>query len=577
MIVGFFFWIADTLHDFFAQPGLGFMSALWQAHNPMEIRERLIGTAFGVFVAVLGVLMYARMERKRGAAERMARRTTRRFEKLWDHLSTGVFISTLDGTFLHINDASWRMAGFASADEAFSIRAQSLYADPADRERMIQGLRDHGVVKNLEMLSRRQDGSTYWISMSAAVIDDEEGEPPHILGMIEDITQRKTVERVLRESEQLFRSIFTMSPAGTIAVDLDYKLIQANPAFCSFLGYEPEELIGRSVREITHPEDRTIGFDYFDLMRDGELEHHKLEKRYVTRDGNTVWAFVSVRSVRDLSGSPLYFLSIVIDITARKKAEAERDAAQNELMRVNTELEKRVRERTVELEIANDELESFSYSVSHDLRAPLRGIDGWTLAILEDYSDKLDDKGKEYLMRVRGETSRMNDLVTNLLSLARVARAEMRTEEISLSRLAQEAAHVVAKTDPSRNVAWIIEPGLTVSGDIGLLEVLMRNLLDNAFKFTARSAAPACIEVGRVKDLPVPTFFVRDNGAGFDPAYADKLFVPFQRLHGISEFPGTGVGLATVQRIVRRHGGRAWAESRPDQGATFYFTLSAPE
>lgn len=221
---------------------------------------------------------------------------------------------------------------------------------------------------------------------------------------------------------------------------------------------------------------------------------------------------------------------------------------------------------------ANRELEAFSYSVSHDLRTPLRGIDGFSQALVEDAGPALPPEARRHIERIRSATQRMGHLIDDLLALSKVSRADMKPERIDLSDLAAQIVADVRRQSPSREVTVTIAPDLSATGDPWLLRVALENLLDNAWKFTGHRDR-ATIDVGRVHDGATPAFYVRDNGAGFDPAYAGKLFGPFQRLHAASEFPGTGVGLATVQRIVRRHGGRVWAEAKPEQGACFYFTL----
>jgi light-regulated signal transduction histidine kinase (bacteriophytochrome) len=254
--------------------------------------------------------------------------------------------------------------------------------------------------------------------------------------------------------------------------------------------------------------------------------------------------------------------SAIRDITQRKKAEEALELQRIELARSN-----------VEMTAANKELEAFSYSVSHDLRAPLRSIDGFSLALLEDYSEKLDDEGKKHLQRVRAATQRMGDLIDDMLNLSRVTRASMRLENVNVSGLAGEVTEELKKTQPERRVEFRIEKGLEAKADSHLLRIVLENLLDNAWKFTSKRTE-ARIEFGKTSNHGTPAFFVRDDGAGFDPACADRLFGAFQRLHATSEFPGTGVGLATVQRIVHRHGGRIWAESSVGHGATFFFTLT---
>ena len=263
-------------------------------------------------------------------------------------------------------------------------------------------------------------------------------------------------------------------------------------------------------------------------------------------------------------------LSVLIDAFNGMLSQIqERDAA---LQRAHDELEQRVQERTTELATINKELESFSYSVSHDLRAPLRSIDGFSQALLEDYSDKLDSSAQDYLHRVRRAAQHMAVLIDDMLSLSRVTRSAMRREKLDLSTLAKSIAADLQQGEPGRRAEFIIENDLTVVGDSHLLRAAMENLLRNAWKYTSAHSS-ARIEFGRSEQNGKCTFFVRDDGAGFDSRYADRLFGVFQRLHTAAEFPGTGVGLATVQRIIHRHGGEIWAEGAVEKGATFYFTL----
>jgi len=243
---------------------------------------------------------------------------------------------------------------------------------------------------------------------------------------------------------------------------------------------------------------------------------------------------------------------------------------------LNDELERRVQERTAELEETNRQLESFSYSVSHDLRAPLRAIDGFGQALLEDYDDQVNDGMRRYLSRIRAATLRMAQLIDDLLNLARISRATLSWHDVDLTVLAHQVLANLGQSEPERKVDTLVWEGMHARGDPRLLRVALENLLGNAWKFSGKSPAPH-LEFGLLRDGDKSTYFVRDNGAGFDMAHADKLFDAFQRLHAMDEFPGTGVGLATVQRIIHRHGGRIWAHAEPEKGATFYFTIGNPK
>ena len=255
-------------------------------------------------------------------------------------------------------------------------------------------------------------------------------------------------------------------------------------------------------------------------------------------------------------------VSVIEDITQRKDIE---DSIH--------ELNENLMHQAIELTTANKELEAFSYSVSHDLRAPLRSIDGFSQAIAEDYADKLDEQGKDYIKRVRAATQKMEQLIDDMLRLSRLSRVELHNEQVDLSNLARMTLEKLQTTTaPSRKIKAIIQDEILVKADKRLLEILIENLLGNAWKFTSNNKHPT-IEFGSMKKEKETIFFIRDNGAGFDMAYADKLFIPFQRLHSIDEFPGTGIGLAIVSRIIHRHGGKIWAEGEVGKGATFYFTL----
>jgi len=381
--------------------------------------------------------------------------------------------------------------------------------------------------------------------------------------------QAKHAEKALRESEQRLKAIFDSALDAIITMDENGLIMGWNAQAEAVFGWSATEVIGRSMSTTIIPpqyrEAHQRGLARFLSSGEGPILNQRLEIPALHRNGCEFFVELTVTPIR-LSSSWI-FSAFVRDITQRRKAE-------EEIRKLNAELEERVKQRTAQLEAANKELEAFSYSVSHDLRAPLRGIDGFSQALLEDSGDKLDDNGKKHLDRIRKATRRMGELVDDLLKLSRLTRSEMQHELVDLSRLAEMIATELRKTAPDRQVEFIIEEELQARGDTRLLQVVLENLFNNAWKFTS-PAEKARIEFGALKQMPNETvYFLRDNGVGFDMAYIHKLFGAFQRLHRTDEFPGNGIGLATVQRVIQRHGGRVWAEAMVGRGAAFYFTLS---
>jgi PAS domain S-box-containing protein len=380
--------------------------------------------------------------------------------------------------------------------------------------------------------------------------------------------QTAVAHQALSVSEERLRALVDNAPIGIEELALSGEMLRVNPRFCDITGYTADELRSLRIEDITHPGDLEADLDNMRRLSSGEIDSYSMEKRDVRKDGGVVWVEANRAVVRDLEGNPVLFVGAVRDITAQRQAEAE-------VRTLNADLEVRVEQRTTDLAQANKDLEAFGYSVSHDLRAPLRALSGYAEALLEEYSDDLGETGRGYAGRIQAASERMATLIDDLLQLARVSRRPMNLGPVDLSAEAAAVAGELQAAEPGRRIRITIQNGVRVTADRGLIRTVVQNLIENAWKFTARRE-DATIEFGSMAAEDAETcYFVRDNGAGFDPAHAAKLFQAFQRLHSDADFAGTGIGLASVLRIIERHGGRIWAEGAVDAGATFYFTLDA--
>jgi signal transduction histidine kinase len=433
-------------------------------------------------------------------------------------------------------------------------------------------------LEDLEVQYRiiQPDGQIRWIWQRGGIQRDAAGSPARLLGLVQDITARKVIEQ---EHEKLFTvleferkrlfTIFERTPAllaTLLGPEHVYDL--ANAAYREFVGNR--ELIGKPVREALPELDGQGIFELLDdVYRTGESRLIR-GMRLVPRRGAQgkeaeLYLDFLLQPITKVDGSMAGIFVHATDITEYRRTLADLEQARNDL-------EHRVEERTADLQAANSELESFSYSVSHDLRAPLRGIAGFTQVLLDDYGEVLDETAQRYLQRVQASAERMGHLINDLLRLSRLSQSPMKPQVLDLSRLASVVTDELRTAEPERPVTVTIQEPLPATGDLGLLNLVLANLLGNAWKFT-REREHALIEFGAENLEGEAVYFVRDNGVGFDMQYAARLFGPFQRLHSPDEFAGIGIGLAIVQRIIHQHHGRVWAEAEVGKGATFYFTL----
>lgn len=403
----------------------------------------------------------------------------------------------------------------------------------------------------------------------------------------------------IKESEAKFRNLFEHSPIGMIIAGMD-ESFDVNLSFCKMLGYDKRELKLKKWQELSHPDDIRPAAELVQSLVEGKTSTGMLEVRYIHKNGTIVWTEVSMFLQRDEKGGPRFVITEINDITKRKQAEMATSTAQKESLHLleiaeksrqvllsliederiarkeirilNEELEQRVTGRTAELQAANKELESFSYSVSHDLRTPLRHITSYSEILMAGHSSELSGKAKQYLQTINRAAITMGVLIDALLLFARMGKTEMQQRACPMNDVLAKAMEQILPDSPEPQIHMEIASLPVVYGDFNLLVLVWTNLLSNAVKYS-RGKSPQIIKVGYTEGNSDYIFFINDNGIGFDMEYAGNLFGVFQRLHSAKEFEGTGIGLANVRRIVSRHRGRTWAESTPGKGATFYFSL----
>ena len=509
----------------------------------------------------------ARLEERRRQAEAARREHQALAERLMSAVAEGVCGIDRAGRCTFANPAALALLGRDGDDSIVGSDLHGLVhpgEDPGAPCPLALALQEGRAVEGDAAVFVRADGAPFDVEFRLRPVS-EDGERAGAVLTFSDVTGRRAVEAALRHQHALVRRLLDATLDGYVLADLEGRIRDVNPAYCELLGYSRQELLEMSVfgleSELTPAQIRTRVADFQAAGR------ARFETTHRSRSGAPIPVEVSITVIGESGGEPLV-AAFVRDIRARRESER--------LMREHQrELERQVAERTSELAAANRELEAFAYSVSHDLRAPLRAIDGFGHALVEDFGAALPAEARSYIERIRSASQRMGTLIDDLLSLSRIQRAPLVREEVDLAAIAREVAGHLAAREPGRQVRWEIPEELPAAADPGLVRIALENLLGNAWKYT-RGRPEAVVRVGLRETDGERVFMVADNGPGFDPRYAGKIFEPFHRLHGHDEFEGTGIGLATVARVVARHGGRIWVEARPGEGATFLFTLAPP-
>lgn len=493
-----------------------------------------------------------------------------RYRSLVDATTSVVFTTDSHGAFVQLQRGWQDYTGQGwEVHQGFGW-SQAVHPDDLARveESRLAALEEKRIVDIEGRVWNAGSGSYRHCVARAVPILDAHGSVSEWIGTITDVHEREESERALKKQRAEQQIIFDSVPAMIWYKDCENRILRLNRPAAASMKKPVSELEGCSTYDLYPEEAAQYHKDDLEVIRSGESKLGIIEP-LLTASGEKRWIQTDKVPYRDETARIIGVIVFATDITERMRAE-------EGIRTLNQELEQRVLARTADLQAALTELEAFSYSVSHDLRAPLRAMAGYSGALIEDCGEKLDPAGRRQLDRIQANCQRMAALIDDLLSLARLSRDEMGKESVDLSRLAGEIADTIRAAEPGRKVEFVIAPGLSAEADPRFLHMALDNLLRNAWKFTGK-VQHARIEFGAASDPTAHpsrcTFFVRDNGAGFDMAHADRLFQPFERLHTMAEFPGSGIGLAIVQRIITRHGGKVWAEGIEGRGATVTFTL----
>jgi len=545
----------------------GFAEGNYNAHSGVSGRDEL-----GALGLTFDQMVHDVSQKQRQLSEQSAH-----IRLLMDSTAEAIYGIDLDGVCVFVNPACLAMLGFENETQLLGKPLNEIVhfrdADDITYDKTFcpgintikTALPTHS---DNSVIRRRADGSEIFVEYWAHVMRRENRMEGAVVTFV-DISEHKRAEQELKKHRENLEELVALRTTtvkeqalilsqihdAVVSTDLDGVVTSWNQGAERMFGYTANEALGQHISFAYPPEEHTkLATQVIAPLK--AKSNHEIEVTVRRKNGENFFGHLSLSMLIDDNNKPKGMVGYMIDITEKKNAEDLAEKHANELATLNRELE------------------SFSYSVSHDLRAPLRSIDGFSQALLEDYADKLNDTGVDYLRRVRAGAQRMARLIDDLLKLSRMTRSKMNLEEVDLSKLAQEVVDNLRQNEPKRHVDIDIQPGLHAYADLGLIRVVLENLLGNAWKYSGNQTI-AQIKFGTQQQDQQTAYFVHDNGVGFDMQHADKLFGAFQRLHRADQFEGNGIGLATVQRIIHRHGGTIWAQSEPDKGATFYFTLTA--
>jgi len=530
----------------------------------------LLAVIFLLFALIAIYVILVRREVKRRTAQ--LTESENRFRQLADNINAAFWIATADwNEMVYVSPGYEKIWGLTAESLSSNARSWIEQVHPDDRAQVIADIaaksppnKDNPAFHEYRI--HPPNGQERWISTRVYPVYNNNGSIYRIAGLCEDITTRKQTELALAHSKAELETIFNSISDAIIYSDTNRHIIQVNPATETAFGYRSEELIGGTAERLYADSGDFEQQGTRQFSKTSDIKSASYELRYQRKDGSTFIGETFGAKVFDNKGQMVGFIGVIRDVTRRKQVEAE-------LLQYQEHLEDLVSERTVELSSLNHELEAFSYSVSHDLRAPLRAINGFSTVLCQDFKNKLDAEAVDYLQRIQKASVKMGHLIDDLINLSRVSRVDVKKETIDLSSMAEDILTALQNEEPDRKVSWDVEKGLSVKADKTLIHVMMLNLLGNAWKYTAKTPEATIRFHRRLQEGEPDALCVEDNGIGFDTKYMQKIFKPFERLHSDSEFEGTGIGLATVYRVVKRHAGHIWAESTLNKGSRFYFRL----